>query len=197
MVKASTRSLKVYQTQFGFYDTVVAASSQAAALRAWEIRQNLFSTGLAKIATDPQAVEAARAHPEIPLRRAAGSSDPFVLEPTHLPTVPEGPKDDVQKPTARSPVPRSPPKPPPNRSLLDTAEADLRKLEETHARQEADLRRRQDELDTERAAAHAAYIADRKAVTEAIKSARQRYREAGGKDEPAGSIAAFSEWKAK
>jgi hypothetical protein len=36
---------KVFQAQFGFYDTVVAAPSQVAALRAWGIHQNLFAGG--------------------------------------------------------------------------------------------------------------------------------------------------------
>ena len=35
MPKTPTRKLKVFQTQFGFFDTVLAAPSQAAALRAW------------------------------------------------------------------------------------------------------------------------------------------------------------------
>ncbi len=182
MGNAPVRKLKVYQAHLGFYDTVVAASSQAAALRAWGVHQNLFSTGLAKLTEDPQAVEAARAHPEIPLRRAAGSTDPFVLEPAHLPAVPEGSKQSTRKGKASSSPPSTPAKPPPDRGLLDSAEADLRKLDESHMRQEADLRRRQDELEAERAAAQAAYVADRKAATASVVSARQKYREAGGKD---------------
>lgn len=182
MGKAPVRRLKVYQAHLGFYDTVVAASSQAAALRAWGVHQNLFSTGLAKVTEDSQAVEAARAHPGIPLKRAAGSSDPFVLEPAHLPAAPEGPKQRTRKDKVRSSPPSTPAEPPPDRSLVDAAEAELRKLEESYARQEADLRRRQDELEAERAAAHAAYFADRKAATAAVVSARQKYREAGGKD---------------
>lgn len=34
MAKAAGRKLKVFQAQFGFYDTVVAAASQAAAFKA-------------------------------------------------------------------------------------------------------------------------------------------------------------------
>ena len=45
MANAAGRRLKVFQAQFGFYDTVVAASSQAAALRAWGIHQTLFANG--------------------------------------------------------------------------------------------------------------------------------------------------------
>ena len=69
------RKLKVFQAQFGFYDTVVAAPSQAAALRAWGMHQNLFASGEATVTTDEAAVAAAIAHPETPLRRAVGSND--------------------------------------------------------------------------------------------------------------------------
>ncbi len=62
------RRLKVFQAQFGFYDSVVAAPSQVAALRAWGAHQNLFSDGGARVATDEQAIEAALAQPEVPLR---------------------------------------------------------------------------------------------------------------------------------
>jgi hypothetical protein len=75
----ASRKLKVFQAQFGFYDTVVAASSQAAALRAWGTHQNLFASGEAKVTTDEAAVAAALKHPETPLRRAVGSNDPFQL----------------------------------------------------------------------------------------------------------------------
>lgn len=180
--KAPVRRLKVYQAHLGFYDTVVAASSQAAALRAWGVHQNLFSTGLAKVTDDPQVVEAARAHPGIPLKRAAGSTDPLVLEPAHLLVVPEGPEQGSRTGKAQTSPPSTPARLPPDRSLIDAAEAEIRKLDERHARQEADLRRRQEELEADRAAAHATYVADRKAATAAVVSARQMYREAGGKD---------------
>src|SRR5438128_297977 len=91
MVVARARKLKVFQAQIGFYDTVVAAPSQAAALRAWGIRQNLFADGLARTTDEPQAVEAALANPETPLRRAVGSSDRFSLKGT-LPQIPDLPK---------------------------------------------------------------------------------------------------------
>jgi hypothetical protein len=84
LAKPKGRKLKVFQAQFGFYDTVVAAPSQAAALRAWGTRQNLFASGDAKVVTDEAAVAAATAQPETPLRRAIGSTDPFVLEEPEL-----------------------------------------------------------------------------------------------------------------
>ena len=80
------RALKVYQTQIGFYDLVVAAPSQAAALRAWGIHLNMFADGSARIATDEQAITAALAQPEMPLKRGVGTNDPFSLNCRVSPT---------------------------------------------------------------------------------------------------------------
>lgn len=179
MAKAPTRRLKVFQAQFGFYDSVVAASSQAAALRAWGVHQNLFADGRAKIAENDKAIEAALAHPEVPLRRAVGSTDPFVLEPTSLPKVPDAPKRPAAKPSAKA-KPAAPPRPPPDRSALDTAEVNLRKLDEARKREEADFRRRQADLEAERDAAQEQYVKDRKAATAAVVAARDAFRKAGG-----------------
>lgn len=121
----ASRRLKVYQAQFGFHDSVVAAPNQAAALAAWGIRQNLFAEGRAKVSDDPAAVEAALAHPEIPLRRAIGSKDLFSLEP-NLPQVPDTPSRS--KPELKV-VPKAkalaPARPPPDRSAVDAAEKQL------------------------------------------------------------------------
>ena len=45
------RTMKVYQAQIGFYDLIVAAPSQAAALRAWGIHLNMFADGSARART--------------------------------------------------------------------------------------------------------------------------------------------------
>ena len=78
MPKARTPKLKVFQAQFGFFDTVLAVPSQAAALRTWGTHQNLFAIGHAKLATDEAAIAAALEHPGTLLRRALGSHDPFL-----------------------------------------------------------------------------------------------------------------------
>jgi hypothetical protein len=71
------RKLKVFQAQFGFYDTVVAAPSRAAALHAWGSRQDLFANGQAKVTTDEAAVAAAPTIPVplplVAMARASGS----------------------------------------------------------------------------------------------------------------------------
>ena len=133
------RKLKVFQAQFGFYDSIVAAASQAAALRAWGTHQNLFADSRARITTDEAAIKAALAHPEVPLRRAVGSNDAFQLEPASLPKVPDAPKRAASKLAAKAP-PK--PKPPADRTALDAAEKALRDLDEGRKREEAKFERR-------------------------------------------------------
>ena len=82
MAKSPTRKLKVFQAQFGFHDSVVAAPSQAAALRAWGTHQNLFADGTARVTTDPKAIQAALAHPQAVQKTiAGGASRPLTSKP--------------------------------------------------------------------------------------------------------------------
>lgn len=185
MAKSPNRKLKVFQAQFGFFDTVVAAPSQAAALRAWGIRQNLFASGEATITTDEAAIAAAVAHPEVPLRRAVGTSDPFALEPASLPKVPDAPKRAAKRqskaPAQLATPPTDPtPRPPADRSALDAAEAELRRIDDDRKREEARFRREAEDLERRRMAAQEAYVAARKAATAKIVAARTAYRAAGG-----------------
>lgn len=53
--------IKVFRTRIGFHDWVVATSSQANALEAWDISRNLFATGEAAVTNDPKEIEAALA----------------------------------------------------------------------------------------------------------------------------------------
>lgn len=175
------RKLKVFKAQFGFYDTVVAAPSQAAALRAWGVNQNLFASGEAVVTTDEAAVAAAIANPEVPLRRAVGSAEPFALEPTSLPTVPDAPKTPAAKAAVKA-KPALPPKPPADRSKLDAAEKALRDLDEGRKREEAKLRREAEELEARRMASQSAYVDARKGATSRVVDARSAYRAAGGED---------------
>lgn len=180
MAKARGRRLKVFQAQIGFYDTVVAAPSQAAALRAWDIHQDLFADGRARLTEDAQAIESASAHPGTPLRRALGSTDPFALEPANLPKVPDPPRT-VPKVSGKA-KPERAKEPPADRTALTAAEAAVQKLDADRKKEEATFRRRQGELDADRDAAQGAYVKDRKAATAAVVAARQAYRKAGGED---------------
>ncbi len=167
----------MFQAQIGFYDTVVAASSQAAALRVWGTHQNLFASGAARIATDEAAVTAALQHPGTPLRRAVGSNELFSLKPTGFPKLPDAPKKQTSK---RRGKPQ--PQPAADRSQLDAAEAALRELDQRRKLEEAGFRRDAEALDARRAAAQEAYVESRKQANARVLAAREGYRNAGGTD---------------
>ncbi len=180
MAKTPASRLKVFQTQIGFYDTVIAALSQAAALRTWGVKHNLFATGLAKVADDPQAIEAAQAHPGNVLKRAVGSSDSFEVDPVNLPKLPKGPKRAATGSRQASGSQLALIHPPADRSRLDAAEEALREVDDQWHRDDAALRRRQAQLDSERAAAEAAFAERRDNAIAMVESAREAYRKAGG-----------------
>ena len=173
--------LKVYQAELGFYDTVVAAPNQKAALAAWGVRQNLFAQGEARVTEDAAAVAAALEHPQTPLKRPLGSADPFTLEPG-LPSVPDRPRKAKAKGEAGGKTaPRAPAKPaPPDRSRLAAAEKALARLEDRHARDEAAFEAEADDLARRRAKARAEHSAARKTARAKLAQARAAYRRAGG-----------------
>lgn len=174
------RRLKVYQAQFGFHDSVVAAPNQAAALAAWGTRQNLFAEGRAKVSDDPDATAAALAHPEVPLRRAVGSKEPFSLEPG-LPQVPASARrgKPALKVVAKvAPAART--APPPDRSALDAAQKALTAINARRLDEEKDFERRREALEAEALAARQAWAKARKAAEAALEAARRAYRAAGG-----------------
>lgn len=181
-MKPARRKQKVFEARLGFYDSVVAAPSQAAALRAWGVRQNLFADGQARITADPQAIKAASARPEVRLRRPVGSTGPFRLEPEGLPSLPGVAKGAATKAKAASTAPKSAAKPPPDRSRLDDAEAALRRLDHRRKQEEADLRRQREVLEQEIADAQTRYVAARKSAAAEAAEARALYRRAGGED---------------
>ena len=69
--------LKVFRTHLGFYDVIVAAPSQKAALEAWGAGSNLFDHGFASVVADPALMEAALRKPGVVLKRQFGSQGEF------------------------------------------------------------------------------------------------------------------------
>ena len=191
---AAPRKLKVFQAQIGFYDTVVAASSQPAALRAWGMRQDLFASGHAKLAEDPQAIEAARAHPETPLKRAVGSNDAFAPEAAHLPDVPaargrrkvaspgtiKAPPNATPAVRATASKPKPKPKPKPDRGRLEAAEAKLQAVEADRREEETAFARRLASLEEEMAQAKSKFTSTHRAAKAEAERALAAYRRAGG-----------------
>jgi colicin import membrane protein len=79
--------LKVFRDHIGFYDTVVAAPSQKAALAAWGAAPHEFKQGFAKVTDDTDAIEAALAQPGVVLRRPFGTRGAFKAD-AELPKAP-------------------------------------------------------------------------------------------------------------
>ena len=69
--------LKVFRAHLGFYDTIVAAPSQKAALEAWGAGANEFHQGFAAETKDPDLVAAALEQPGIVLKRQFGTKGAF------------------------------------------------------------------------------------------------------------------------
>jgi hypothetical protein len=164
------RRLKVYFARLGFFESVVAAPNQAAALKAWGVRQDLFAAGEARVATD-KAAQAALEHPGVPLKRTIGGDGPFSpeAEPPRLAGKHAG---GAHKSLA---------KPPPDRAGLDAAEAELKRLEQAHSRGEAEFYRRREALAAEEASARREWSQARKAAEQTLQRERRAYAKAGGK----------------
>lgn len=167
--------LKVFQTRQGFFDTVVAAASQKAALEAWGVRQDLFAAGAASVAKD-EASAAALDTPGVVLRRPVGSSEPFKetggLEGLNLP------RPAKPKPAAKGEL--QPAKPPPDRSALSAAEAALQDRQGQYDEQRRDIDAKRQALDAEAARLRDAYDEDRRTLTAARDRAAAAYKRAGG-----------------
>ena len=162
--------LKVYRKQMGFAETIVAASSQKAALDVWGARQNLFGEGLASVTDDPAAVEAAVSRPGVVLQRPVGAGSAFTQE---LMGRPEPPSSN---PAARAAKPK--PKPKPDRAALTAAEAALSAFEREAATAVADLERRRKPFDEEAARLARDLDAARSAARRKVEAARRAFEAA-------------------
>jgi hypothetical protein len=184
------RPLKVFQAHLGFYDTVVAAPSRAAALKAWGSRQDLFRDGTAKETQDPQAVAAARAKPGVVLRRAAGSKAPFGENP-ELPKIPNAPKvkPSEKKAPRREAAPHAAARraaAPPrlrivrtaDRGPVERAEKALTELKKEEERALTRVAARKAALDEEERTLRDDYHARRHQAERVLVEARRAYQEA-------------------
>lgn len=169
--------LKVFKAHQGFFETVVAAPSQKAALEAWGTRQNLFAEGMAEVTEDAATVAAATDQPGRVLRRAAGSGGAFTAEGGDL-KAPDLPKAKDAKATAKSSAPDKSAKPPPDLTALNAAETALEAAEKRHNREEAALQRQS--ADIQQRIRDQAQLADRnlKALRKALERERAAYRRA-------------------
>ncbi|MBV8976750.1 MAG: hypothetical protein JOZ13_05155 [Alphaproteobacteria bacterium] len=142
-------ALKVFRAHLGFYDTVVATTSQKKALAAWGAGPSEFAKGFAAATKDAAAVSAALACPGVALRRPWGSTAPFKRE-AELPAPP--------KPTAAQ--------------KKRAAEEKLRHRKKAAAQRHAEKRRAR--ADAERAKAELAEIAQAQGELERRRTLLQK-----------------------
>ena len=161
--------LKVFKAQMGFYESVVAAPSQKAALEAWGTHQDLFGAGMAAVTDEDAAVKAATAQPGVALKRPAGGKGAFEADATALPKLPPAPAK-VGK-SAKAPA-----KPkPPDRTALTEAERALKAVEEQHRAEQAELDQARRELDTRAFDLERTHRARLKAAQGAVDKARRAF----------------------
>jgi hypothetical protein len=187
------RALKTFQAHLGFYDTVVAAPSQAAALKAWGSRRDLFREGFAKASDDPAAIAAASAKPGVVLRRAAGSKAPFSENPA-LPQISNAPKPPKPAPKkimkelpvraapqkgkiAKQPPPPPPPKPVDHRGIK-AAEKTIATVKADEARALAALEKRKAALSQEERRIRDDFRRAREKAEQKLDQARRAYANA-------------------
>ena len=167
--------LKVFAARLGFFETVVAAPSQKAALAAWGVQQDLFKEGHAVVSDDPVA-QVALEQPGVVLRRTAGSQAPFAANAAVDPAlVPDAPARRGRKKPAPPPQPK-----PPDRSSLIAAEKAAANAESEFHRNLADLADRRRALHEEEASLRRYHERRRRELDTAVARARAAYRAAGG-----------------
>lgn len=141
--------LKVYTTPAGFFDALVAAPSQKAALAAWGAKGDLFALGEATVVDDPALAAEALARPGEIVRRPRG--DTAALLKTALEAKPPQNADATSgakpKPEPKARHKRKPkPAPPPDRSKLDAAQAAVKAAEADLSAKLARIQAARDEL---------------------------------------------------
>ena len=133
--------LKVFVTSDGLTDYVVAASSKAKALAAWDVRQDLFKTGQARETGDAALIEAASVKPGEVLRRPAGTRETLA-------------KLKAPKPTPTGPTPTTLKK-------IAALEAQIAALDSAHDRDQAAVGAERTALDAREEKLNAAHEAKR------------------------------------
>ena len=167
IIMAKTPRLKVFRTQIGIHDWLVAAPSQKAALKAWDVRENLFASGAAEEVKDPDAISLALKTPGQPVavraRKAGAPSKSGNVVPLH------------HHPPQPRPAPKPAPAPKKDRSKLDAAENALARHELEAKRARRDGERKVQAAQDDREALDAKLQRERKALEERVERAQRAY----------------------
>jgi len=145
--KRITSRTKVYITRIGVRDWIVAADSQKAALKAWDVHRNLFAEGAARVSDDPTHIKIAMKTPGVAVAAPGQATLPLEggsKERKKAKAAPEKPSNVVAFPGRRAePEPlKAPAKPVVDRSKFDAAERELREFEREAPKERAAIEKR-------------------------------------------------------
>ena len=148
--------LKVFCATSGFHDSIVAAPSRPAALKAWGAKTDLFSMGAARLVTDPTIARKALDRPGevIRLKRAGGGEE--------------------------VPAPRKKARPAkrPSRAKLESAEEKLAELDTRQGKERDAIDRQLKSLEKKRDELAARHAKARAAAELRVEEAREAYEAA-------------------
>lgn len=170
-----TGRLKVFMTQIGFHNWLVAAPSQKAALEAWDVKENLFAIGSAYVVTDKACIALAMKSPGVPVPVDAEHAFAKATKVLRL--------DDHRrkKLSAASPAPAAAKKAPArrkrkaDRTKLDKAEHALADFKRRAVRERAGIIRAQKALDLKAEALEEELDAEQQRLEENLEEAREKY----------------------
>src|SRR6185503_7757086 len=178
MAGKSHSRLKVYATHIGLHEWLVAAPSQKAALKAWDVRENLFATGAAKVVTDPKAVKLAMTAPGDPVARDENGAAARANQAIRA----AGPR--VSKSVARSragpPKPAKPKIKPTDRAKLERAEKALEEFHGRLKRERALIEKKRRSLDLEAEGLEADFEAEKERLEKTLDRAQKAVESARG-----------------
>jgi hypothetical protein len=165
------RALKVFRTPVGFYDAIVAAPSQKAALAAWGTTTNLFASGDACVVEDPALQAEALAQPGEVIKTPRGDVAAMLG-----PEPPKRPARQQTPPAAEKPKLR----PAPDRSRLDAAERALADAERALEVELSELAQMRADMDRREAAARRGGEQQLAQLRRARDKAAENYAKSGG-----------------
>ena len=166
--------LKVYMTQIGFHNWLVAASSQKAALAAWDVRETLFAIGSAQVVTDKDCIELAMRTPGVPVPVDSKSALAKATKVLRLEEHRKA-KTPAARPAAKA---AKPARKKADRSKLDKAEDALADFRKRAIRERAAIVRAQKALDLRAEELEADLDAEQERLEDLLEEARADYEAA-------------------
>ena len=161
--------LKVFCTHIGIHSWVIAAPSQKAALAAWDVKENLFASGAARVVRDKVAVELAMRTPGRAVKLVAEHDWSKATRVVRLDDHRRTPAKDMKSKPAYKPKRAA------DRSKLDQAEDALAEFQKRTVRDRAAILRQQRDLQRKTLALEEDVELEEGKLSAALERARAKY----------------------